>query len=147
MGEGDDIRTRVTEQMKAAMKSGDTKRRDVLRMLLAEMKNVELAGEADDPQAVAAYAKRLAKGVEEMTSAGADDRAADMQAELDIVGEFLPRQLSDEELEALIDQIIAGGNYGPKDIGQVMRELMSAHRNEVDGRKANQIVRAKLQGN
>ena len=148
MSEADDVRTQITNQMKQAMKSGDTQRRDVMRMLIAEIQNAELAGAQSTSalDAVAAYGKRLAKGIEEMKAAGAEDRADALAAELAIVSEFLPSQLTVEEIEQLIDQILAAGEYGPKDIGLVMRELMSAHKDQIDGKLANQLVRKKLQG-
>lgn len=147
MSQRDDIRQRITEQMKQAMKSGDARRRDVMRMLMAEIKNAELAGgKKTSTEAVASYAKRLAKGVEEMTAVGAEDRAEAMAEELAIVGEFLPRPMSQAEIEQAVEAVLAAGRYGPKDVGQVMRELMSRHADRIDGKTANQIVRAKLSG-
>jgi uncharacterized protein YqeY len=147
MSDAGDITTRITDQMRQAMKSGDTRRRDVMRMLMAEIKNAELAGGKKLPaEAVAGYGRKLAKGIEEMTAAGAPDRAAALAAELEIVNEFLPKQMSQGELEAAIDALLAAGGYGPKDVGRVMRDLMGAYGQAVDGKLANQLVRAKLQG-
>ena len=147
MSEDNGILANITGQMKDAMRSGDTQRRDVLRMLIAEMQNAELAGgKKSAAEAVASYGKRLAKGIEEMNAAGAADRAEVMAVELKIVSEFLPQQLTAGELEQLIDQILTAGDFGPKDIGLVMRELMKSHKDQIDGKLANQLVRRKLQG-
>ena len=148
MSEADDVLTQITDQMKQAMKSGDTQRRDVMRMLMAEIQTAELAGAQSKSalDAVAGYGKRLAKGIEEMKAAGAEDRADALAAELAIVSEFMPAQLTVADIEQLIDGILAAGDYGPKDIGLVMRELMKTHKDQIDGKLANQLVRQKLQG-
>lgn len=147
MSEDNGILANITGQMKDAMRSGDSQRRDVLRMLMAEIQNAELAGgKKSATEAVASYGKRLAKGIEEMKAVGAADRAEVMVVELKIVSEFLPAQLTACELEQLIAQILTAGDFGPKDVGLVMRELMKSHKDQIDGKLASHLVRKKLLG-
>jgi len=135
--------------LKTALKAADTRRVNTIRMLLAELKNEQMqAGKkADDVTVVKRYAKKLTKALEEYERLGVADRAAELRAELAIVEEFLPQPLSDEQLEQLIDAILAEHNItSPRQIGQAMGILMKEHRDRVDGAKAQQILKTKLAG-
>ena len=141
------MKTRISEALTKAMKARDAARTGVLRMLLAEIKTLETSGHKDvEPAfAVASYAKRLDKSIEEYASLGQADRAETLKAERAIVAEFLPKQLGPAETEAVVDAVLAdNADLGPRDIGKAMKLIMAEHTGEVDGKLVNELVRRKL---
>src|SRR5438552_11414322 len=99
-----DLLQRLTEDMKSAMKSGQKDRLSVIRMLISDVKNIDLDPKKPTAeQAVAAYAKKLRKGAEEFEKYGKTDEVNKLKSEIAIVEEYLPKKLSKEETEKLID--------------------------------------------
>ncbi|MFP4028877.1 MAG: GatB/YqeY domain-containing protein [Candidatus Brocadiia bacterium] len=137
----------ISEQLKQAMRSGDKQRLSVLRMLLSELKVAGTSGEElDEMSVVKSYAKKLRKGAEEYEELGQDEKADEVNQELEIVEEFLPEQMDRADVEALIDEIIAEKELsGPRDIGIVMKTVMGEYGEVVEGQIANEIAREKLQ--
>ncbi len=146
------LQQQITDDMKAAMKARDTQRRDVLRSVLAAMKNraVELGrgpqGELSDDEVESLLAKERKKR-EEAAAGFADgdrpDQAAAEQAEAEIIGEYLPEQLSDDELDAIVGEVIeqvgTDGSMGP-----IMGQAMGRVGNRADGKRVNEAVRRHL---
>jgi len=139
------VREQIAEGIKTTLRAGDKKRLSVLRMLLAELKVADASGkEFDELAVVRSYAKRLRKACEEYKNLNLAGRAEEIQLELAIVEEFLPRLMDAAELEQLVDQLIADNNWGPRDLGRVMKAVMSLHGERVDGQLVQQIARQKL---
>ena len=142
----------IRSQMTAAMRSGDTQRRDTLRLLIAALDNARIAAGRDlsDEDAVVALqreAKQRRESIEEYRKGGRDDLVEAEQQELVIIGAYLPSQLSEDELRAIVREVIAEhGASGPADLGAVMGPLMQRVRGRADGRQANAIVRELLAG-
>ena len=146
----------VTEAWKAALRSGDTLRRDTLAGVRAAIKNAEInartagAGstQLDDAavqQVIEREAKKRRDAISEYEKAGRTDRAAAEQAELQILQEYLPQQFSDEELEALVRQAVGeAGATGAAAIGAVMKILMPRIQGRADGKRVNEVVRRLL---
>ncbi|HVF09515.1 MAG TPA: GatB/YqeY domain-containing protein [Abditibacteriaceae bacterium] len=146
----------VTEAWKAAMRSGDTLRRDTLAGVRAAIKNAEInartsgAGSAalDDAavqQVIEREAKKRREAIEEYERVGRADRAAGERAELEILQEFLPAPLTDEELEALVREAIKEvGAEHTAAMGQVMQALMPRIAGRADGKRASALVRKSL---
>ncbi|HVT82925.1 MAG TPA: GatB/YqeY domain-containing protein [Phycisphaerae bacterium] len=122
------LKADVQSQMVAAMKSGDKLRTSVLRMVLSEIKRVEADKPDADPQgAVTAYAKTLRKTMAEMEKLNQPERVTALQGELKIVDEFLPKQMDDAALEALVTQTLAAQpGLTKKDAGRAMGAVMKA---------------------
>lgn len=122
------LKSTVQAQMMAAMKNGDKNRTQVLRMLLSEIKRVEADKPDADPQAaVSAYAKTLRKTMAEMEKLKQPDRVAQLQSEVAIVDEFLPKQMDDAALSALIDKTLPDlGPLAKKDLGRAIGAIMKA---------------------
>ncbi len=142
-----DLRQRLNEQMKAALKAGSKQRLSTVRMLLNELKNEDLRSgkQADDVSVLRRYAKRLARSIEEYRQAGAADRVDGLRQELTIVEEFLPQVMGEQELGEAIDRLLVEhGLTGPRQMGQAMGLLMKAYPGRVDPAKAQQILKAKL---
>lgn len=142
----------INKDLAAAMKARDKVKTGVLRMLKSEIhyKKIELARELADSDVVdviAASAKRHRDSIAEFDKGGRGDLVAKEKSELEIVNSYLPRQLSEEELEELVKQVIAETNATtPSDIGTVMKSIMPKVKGRVDGRLVNELVSKKLRG-
>ena len=145
-----DLKRQLQDALKDAMKSKDRARRDVLRLLLSAIKQVEVDEQTElDNAAVLSVLQKEAKKMRETASelAAADrlDDAAQIQFELSVVEAFLPAQLDAADLRpivrAAIDSISADS---PKAVGEVMRIVMPQVRGRADGREVNAIVREML---
>jgi uncharacterized protein YqeY len=140
----------LNQDLKSAMREGDRVRRDTLRMLLAAIKQVEIDTQSTlDEQELDAVlqkeAKKRQEAIADYTRAGMPESAAGERAELVIIEEYRPQQISEEEIEARAREIVAQKNLsGPKAIGEVMRPLMEELRGRADGRVVNEIVRRLL---
>lgn len=140
----------IQTDLKEAMRAGDTRRREVLRLLLAAFKQVEVdrqieLSEADALSVLMGEAKKRREAIAEMTAAGRDELAAQERYELEIIESYLPRQLDRAELETMAREVIAQvGATSPKDVGPVMKELMARVKGQADGKVVNAIVRELL---
>lgn len=143
----------ITEGWKAAMRSGDSLRKDTLAMLRAAIKNAEIdaraqVGSLDDDgvmKVIEREAKKRRDAIDEYTKAGRPDRAESEQAELTLLQEFLPEQLSEAELEGLVQEAIAeSGATSAKDMGNVMKALMPKVGGRADGKAASAAVKKLL---
>jgi uncharacterized protein YqeY len=127
------------------MKAGDTARVRALRKLAAELQVAATSGRRFDEVAVIkSYAGALRASAEEYEQLGVEDRAEAVRAELAVVEEFLPAQMSRPEIEELVGRIIGENQYGPRDLGKVMKAVMSGHGDVVDGRTASEVARELL---
>src|SRR5947207_2353406 len=99
-----DLLSRLTEDMKTALKSGQKDRLQVIRMLLSDVKNIDLMPtKPTAEQAVEAYTKRLRKSLEEYQKLGKADEVKNLQFEIGVAEEYLPKKASAEETERLVD--------------------------------------------
>lgn len=146
------LSARIHEDVKAAMKSGDTLRRDTLRLLEAAVKNreIEVGRPLDDDEVrevAVKEGKRRRESIEAFTAAGRTDLAEREQAELGVLSPLLPEQLSDAALDTLIDEAIAEtGATTAKEMGRVMGQVMARAKGRVDGAVVQAKVKAKLGG-
>ena len=142
-----DLQTRLTEDMKAAMKSGQKDRLGVIRMLLSDVKNIDLMpNKPTAEQVVEAYAKKLRKSVEEYEKVNRPDEAAKLKSEIAIVEEYLPKKASPGDTEKLVDEFLSKNTFTEKDFGRAMGMFMKAHGGNVDPGQANQLLKKKLTG-
>lgn len=140
----------IQQDLKAAMRAKDTQRREVLRLLLAALKQVEVDQQkelsAEETQGVLmSEAKKRRETIEEAKSAGRSEMAAQEEYELAVIEAYLPRQLDRDEIEALARETIEEvGATTPKDMGNVMRVLMPRLKGRADGKLVNTVVRELL---
>lgn len=140
-------KAQIQQDLKDAMRSGDTRRRETLRLLMAAFQQVEVDRRIEltpeDAQAILmTEAKKRREAIEEMQRAGRTGLAEQEQYELGLIESYLPRQLSRGEIEALArDAIRESGATTPKDMGQVMKVLMPRLKGQADGRLVNEVVR------
>jgi len=145
------LNERLNEDMKQAMKDKDKFRLSVVRMMRASIKNVEIdekrtLSDEEVINILQREVKQRKDSLQEFVKAGRDDLAADVQAEIAIISEYLPQQLSEEEIKAVVQQTIQEvGASSKADMGKVMGALMPKVKGRADGRLVNQIVQQFLQ--
>jgi len=144
------LKRQLQDDLKRAMRAKDQVRLRTLRLVLAAIKNqeVEVMGELSDAD-VAAILQREAKQrretLEELKQVTRPELAESEQAELDILTEYLPKQLGRDEIAELARQVIAELNAeGPHQMGLVMRTMMAELKGQADGKLVNQVVRELL---
>ncbi|HEX2971633.1 MAG TPA: GatB/YqeY domain-containing protein [Tepidisphaeraceae bacterium] len=138
---------RLQEDMKTAMKAGERERLGVVRMLIADLKVLDLQPKKiTEEESVAAYGKKLRKGIEEYEKLGKPDQVAKLKSELAIVESYLPKQASPEDTERIVDEFLAKNTFGEKQLGQAMGALMKAYRGQIEPGVANALLRKKLAG-
>jgi uncharacterized protein YqeY len=148
--EASTLKARVAEELKEALREGQKTRLATLRLLTASVKNreVELRRELTDEEfleVVAREVKRRSEALEAYESAGRGDLVAKETEERDVLQVYLPAQLTDEEMVALVDKAIAEtGATEIKDLGKVMGHVMAAAKGRVDGKRVQQTARARL---
>jgi len=150
------LKERISSEIKTAMKSGDRNTVSVLRMVKAKILEKEVAlrskkgrdYQLNDEEAVGViltYAKQRRQSIDSYREGGRDDLAAQEESELLILQQYLPKQLSEEEVEAMVEQAISEtGASGPQDMGTVMKALMPKVKGAVDGKLLSEMVQRKL---
>ena len=146
------IKDLLTEDMKQAMndKESGKLRLSVIRMARANIKNIEIdeKRELNDDEVLAVLVKEVKMrqdSLEEFAKAGREELVEQAKQEIAILRKYLPEQLSDEELKALVEEAVAEtGAAGPKDMGKVMAALMPKTRGRADGKRINTMVRELL---
>ena len=146
----------LTNQIQAdltrAMKERDTPRTATLRMVLAAIKNQRVAagqsGDLDDAQTLdllTREAKKRAEAASAFRDAGRGELADKEEAELAIIRAYLPAQLGEEDIRAIVDEAIAEtGASQPGDLGRMMAVVMPRTKGRADGKQVNAIVRERL---
>jgi uncharacterized protein YqeY len=141
------VLAKLQEDMKAAMKSGQKERLTVIRMLISDVKNIDLAPKKlTEEETIAAYAKKLRKSAEEYEKLGKPAEVAQLKAELAIVEEYLPKKASPEETDRLVEEFLAQNSFTEKQMGQAMGAFMKAHGAQVDPALANPAIKKRLTG-
>lgn len=146
-----DIRGEISEQIKTAMKAGDKTRLDTLRLIKAEVLKRETApgaGALDQAgllQLLQTMKKQRLESIDQFTRGKRMDLVGKEQAELAIIESFLPRQMEDQELDALVNRLAAAlAASGPKDLGSLMQAVMAEVQGRADGKRVSALVKARL---
>ncbi|MFN8630666.1 MAG: GatB/YqeY domain-containing protein [Chloroflexota bacterium] len=140
------LRERLHDDTTAAMRSGDSLRRDVLRMVQNAIYNIEKAkkvtlSEDELLGVVTNQVKTRRESVDAFRKGGREDLASKEEAEIAILAGYLPQQLSDDELRALVDEAVAAtGATSARDLGKVMGWLSPKIRGRADGKAASGLV-------
>jgi len=147
-----EIAARVKSDTIAAMKAKEKERLGVLRQLGAALKQVEVdkREELDDDGAlkvIQSYAKKVKDTLAAAQNADRAEMVAEAEAELAIVQEYLPAEMDDDALAALVVEAVAEtGAAGPQDMGNVMKAVMPKVAGRADGGRVSAMVKAKLLG-
>ena len=143
---------KLGEDMKVAMKSGEKEKLEIIRTLKAGLQKVLIdKGQnfkpEDEMNFLLAESKRRKEAIELYEKGGRQDLADKEKTELALISEFLPKQLSDDELAAIIDEAIrTTGITSAKDMGKLMGALMPKVKGKADGKKVQDMVKARLVG-
>jgi len=141
-----DLKRKISDDIKQAMKSGDTVKRATLRMLIASINNAEIARQAflDDSDIlgiVAREVKRHQESIDAFKLGNRQDLVDKEEAEMAILKGYLPEQMTRDDIVAAAREVIgAVGAQGPGDKGKVMKELMPRLKGKADGKEINDIV-------
>jgi uncharacterized protein YqeY len=145
------MKDRLQREMREALKAGERVRLGALRMLSASVKNreVEVRHELSDEEFVEVASrevKRRKEAAEAFEGGGRQELADKEREEQAVLEAYLPAQLSEDEVGALIDEAVgATGASGPRDLGKVMGYVMGKAKGRVDGGTVNRLVRARLE--
>jgi uncharacterized protein len=141
---------RMEGDLKEAMLARDADRRDALRLLLASLKSAEKElqrplSEEEELQVLQRERKRRIEAAEAFRSGGREEQAASEERELEVLSEFMPEPLSEDELEEIVDDAIAeNGATSMRDFGRVMADVMPQISGRADGSVVSQLVKEKL---
>lgn len=144
------LQERLTVDMKAAMKSGEKLKLSTIRLLRAQFKDAEIAKGGDltpeeEIKVLTSAAKKRKDSIEAFEKADRTDLMQKEQQELEILKEYLPEQLSDEEIEKIVTDVIENtGAMSMKDMGKVMSAAMQELKGKADGRIVQELVKKKL---
>jgi len=141
----------IQDQLKQALKRGEKLKLSVLRMLVSDIKNKKIADkvkELSDENVLIIIKKmvrRHKESIEKFAEGARDDLVKKETEELNILEKYLPEELSDEELERIVMEVISEtGASSVKDMGNVMKLVLSRTKGSCDGKKASDVVRKKL---
>jgi uncharacterized protein YqeY len=142
-----ELLTKLQEDMKTALKAGQKDRLGVIRMLISDVKNVDLMpGKPTPEQAVEAYAKKLKKSLDEYQKLNQQDQIDKLKFEIGVVDEYLPKKASEEQTATLVDAFLAANSFTEKQAGQAIGGFMKANGGNVDAAIASRLIKAKLAG-
>ena len=141
---------RMETELKVAMRDRDTERRDALRLILASLRGaakdlMRPLSDEEELQVLQRERKQRVEAAEAFRAAGREERAEKEEDELDVLEEYMPEPLSEEELEEIVDDVIAEvGATNVRDLGRVMADVMPQVAGRADGSAVTQLVREKL---
>ena len=144
------LATRIEAELKVAMLAKEAVRRDALRLILSSLRLAEkelqrpLTGD-EELQVLQRERKRRVEAIEAFRAGDREEQAAKEEQELDVLQEFMPEPLSEDEIESIVDDVIAEtGATSLRDIGRVMADVMPQVSGRVDGGTVSQMVKEKL---
>ncbi len=146
------LKTRINDDVKAAMRAGETRRRDTLRLLLAALKQREVderkeLADADVVAVIDKMIKQRRESIAQFEKGGRQDLADQEQFEVGVLQAYMPQALSDAEIAvAVAEAIAAAGAKAPSDMGKVMGVLKSKLAGRADMGKVSALVKVKLSG-
>lgn len=140
------LKQKLTDDLKQAMRSGDKAKRSTIRLLMAAISNAEIARqaaleEADVLGIIAKEVRQRHESIEAFKQGNRQDLVAQEEAELAVLQEYLPEQMTREEIVAAARRVIEEvGAGGPADKGKVMPKLIAQLKGRADGREINAVV-------
>jgi uncharacterized protein YqeY len=144
-----EVQQQLVAAMKTAMKAGEKERLVAIRLMIAALKDAQLQhatdamGRADEEAVLRKMVKSARDAIDQATQAGREDIVAHESAQLAVIQEFLPQQLSGAALEARVRELAAEIGYaGPQDAGRFMKEWMGRHKGLAEGRDVQAALKA-----
>lgn len=141
------IADQIKDDVTGAMRAGDKQRVGALRLVLSELQKAAKEGADDELAVLRRERKRRVEAASAYRDGGREDLASGEDAEAELIGGYLPAELSDSELEAIVAQAVRdSGATTPKEMGQAMKAAMAVVDGRADGKRVSGLVRASLQG-
>jgi uncharacterized protein len=150
---GDSIKSQMEADLKTAMKAGDVTARETIRFTLAAIKNAEIEkrgplAETEEMDVLKTQSKRRVDAIDQFQAAGRSDLVDRETAQLEVLKRYMPTEMSDDELTALVRSVIAEvGASSPKEMGEVMPAAIKAAGDRVSGKRLSDAVRMALAAN
>jgi len=136
---------KVREDTTAAMKAGEKERVGALRMIVNELQKAEKEGGDDELAVLQRERKRRLESAEAYREAGRTDLAESEEREAELIAGYMPEQISDDELEAIVgDAVAESGATSPAEMGKVMALVMPQVKGRADGKRVSAAVKEKL---
>ena len=137
----------IQADVKDAMKQGQRERVGALRLLLSELQKAEKEGGADEIAVLRRERKRRLEAASAYEDGGREDLASSERAEAELIGGYLPAELSEDELRNIVERAVReSGATSPKDMGSAMKAAMAAVDGRADGRRVSGLVKETLSG-
>jgi hypothetical protein len=137
----------VKLDLTSAMRAGEKQRVGALRMILSELQKASKEASEDELTVLRRERKRRLEAARAFREAGREDLAVGEEAEGELIGGYLPAELSEGELEAIVERALAdSGAQSPKDMGVAMKSAMAAVDGRADGKRVSGLVKAALGG-
>lgn len=141
------IAQQVQADLKDAMRAGEKQRVGALRLVLSELQKAAKEGGSDELAVLRRERKRRVEAAKAFREGGREDLAAGEEAEAELIAAYLPAELSDEELQALVQQAVSdSGASSPKEMGLAMKSAMAAVAGRADGKRVSGLVKSALGG-
>lgn len=141
------ILEQIKGDMQGAMRAGEKERVGALRLVLSELQKAAKEGSGDELAVLRRERKRRLEAAGAYREAGQDERAGSEEAEAELIGSYLPAELSEEELERIVTEAVReSGASSAKDMGLAMKQAMAAVDGRADGKRVSAVVRAALGG-
>jgi len=140
----------LTEDMKTALKAGDKTKLGTVRMLLSELKNAKIAkGEgltdAESQRVLTSYAKKRKEAMEQANEIGREDLVTKEQEEYDVTMSYLPEQMGEDELRAIVQKHVDASGGGKQAFGLVMKAVLTEVGGQAEGKVVSGMVKELLQ--
>jgi uncharacterized protein len=140
------IAEQVQTDLKSAMRAGEKQRVGALRMILSELQKASKEGSDDELAVLRRERKRRVEAAKAFRDGGREDLAAAEDAEGELIAAYLPAELSDEQLRAIVEQALAdSGASSPKDMGMAMKSAMALVAGRADGKRVSALVKVALE--
>jgi uncharacterized protein YqeY len=141
------IADQIKVDVQGAMRAGEKQRVGALRLVLSELQKAAKEGPDDELAVLRRERKRRLEAAKAYRDGGREDLAAGEETEAALIGGYLPAELSDDELQAIVAQAVRdSGAQTPKEMGQAMKAAMTVVDGRADGKRVSGLVRASLQG-
>jgi len=141
------ILDQVTADAQSALRAGDRDRVQALRLVASELQKAAKEGSGDEVAVLRRERRRRLEAAQAFADAGRDDLARGERAEAELIGNYLPQELSGAELEAIVSQAVReSGAESVRDMGKAMKQAMAAVDGRAEGKAVSELVRASLQG-
>jgi uncharacterized protein YqeY len=142
-----DLLEQIKTDVHQAMRDGEKERVGALRLLLSELQKAVKEGADDELTVLRRERKRRLEAAGAYSEAGREDLAAGESREAELIGGYLPAELTEDEIAAIVEQAVRdSGAQSPKDMGSAMKHAMAVVDGRADGKRVSALVRAALQG-